>query len=180
MAEIEYDERKFKELLVLLAARSEGDKRFGATKLNKLLFFCDFLAYAYLGEPITGASYQKLPKGPAPRRLLPAQQELEQEGAVDVIQRKRITYTQKVTLAKRAPDLSAFEPDELELVEEVLEQFENFDAGTISDVSHRVSAGWNLVEEGEDIPYETALISMGPAPGEAIEAGRKAAERLGW
>jgi hypothetical protein len=180
MAEIRYDENKLRELLVLVADRSSEDPGFGATKLNKLLFFCDFYAYAYLGEPITGAEYQKLKDGPAPRRLLPVQNDLEREGAVRVVNRERMIYTQKVTVAQRPPDLSVFSPAQLELVEEVLDIFRRYDASTISEVSHRVSAGWNLAGLGEEIPYETALISMDPAPPEAIEMGREVAERLGW
>ena len=30
------------------------DERFGAVKLNKILYFADFEAYRRLGEPITG------------------------------------------------------------------------------------------------------------------------------
>ena len=89
-------------------------------------------------------------------------------------------YTQKVTLVQRPPDLSVFGPDELELVDAVLELFRGFDASTISAISHRVSAGWNLVDEGEEIPYETALISTSPAPPEALKLGHEVAARLGW
>jgi Protein of unknown function (DUF4065) len=180
MAEIRYDKRKFSELLLYVADRCADDPGYGATKLNKLLFFCDFLAYAHLGQPISGAKYQKLRWGPAPTALLPVQQELEREGVVKIVERARIVYRQRLTLAQRPPDLSAFEPNEIELIDEVLDLFRHADAGTISDISHRVSAGWNLVEEGEEIPYETALISMDPPPAEAIEMGREVAQRLRW
>lgn len=43
------DDRKMKELILYLASRSEEDPRFSATKLNKLLFYCDFTAYRRLG-----------------------------------------------------------------------------------------------------------------------------------
>lgn len=180
MSEIQYDETKFRELLVLLADRSADDPGFGATKLNKLLFFADFFAYAYLGEPISGAVYQKLENGPAPKRLLPVQRDLEQEGAVRVVNRERVIYTQRVTIAQRPPDLAAFTPEQLEIIDEVLEIFRRFDATTMSEISHRVSAGWNLVDQGEEIPYETALISMESPPPEAIELGHDVATRLGW
>lgn len=180
MTEIQYDESKFRELLVHVADRSENDAAFGATKLNKLLFFCDFYAYAYLGAPISGAEYQKLKNGPAPRRLLPVQQQLTREGAVEVVKKQRTIYTQKTTVAKRPADLSAFTPEQLEVVDEVLDLFERFDNSTMSDISHRVSAGWNLADEGEEIPYETALISMEPPPPAALEKGREVAQQLGW
>jgi len=38
------NDRKFQELLLYVAARCEGAPTFGATKLNKILFFADFLA----------------------------------------------------------------------------------------------------------------------------------------
>ncbi len=180
MEGIRYDEGKFRELLILLADRSASDPTFGATKLNKLLFFCDFHAYAVLGEPITGAAYQNLEKGPAPKRLLPVQDALQHEGAVNVERRERMIYTQKVTVAQRPPDLGVFTPEELEIVDEVLELYRRFDATTISEISHQVSAGWNLTELGEEIPYETALISMQPPPRDAIDMGREVGQQLGW
>jgi hypothetical protein len=41
---IEFDGQKFKELILYLSDRSGDDADFGSTKLNKLLFFCDFRA----------------------------------------------------------------------------------------------------------------------------------------
>ena len=72
MAPAKYDERKPGELIVLIASLSRDDPAFGDVKLNKLLFFSDFLAYTNLGQPITGAEYQKLDFGPARRTGSPA------------------------------------------------------------------------------------------------------------
>ena len=65
------DDAKLEELIILIASRSEDDPRFGSTKLNKLLFFADFLAYVKRGEAITNHVYMRLPNGPAPRAMLP-------------------------------------------------------------------------------------------------------------
>src|SRR5258708_19742785 len=67
-------DRKLAELILFISERSEGDPRFGAGKLNKLLFYSDFGAYRLFGKSITGQQYQNLSNGPAPRRLaaLPA------------------------------------------------------------------------------------------------------------
>jgi hypothetical protein len=59
------DREKLRELILHVARRSEGDIAFGVTKLNKLLFFIDFLACLRFGKPITGEEYQKLDNGPA-------------------------------------------------------------------------------------------------------------------
>jgi len=42
----------FEELVLYFSSRSDDDPKFSATKLNMLIFFADFLAYAYLGKPI--------------------------------------------------------------------------------------------------------------------------------
>ncbi len=58
--QIVVDRTKLGELMLFISKRTAEDRRFGATKLNKVLFFSDFLAYRLLGDPITGAQYRKL------------------------------------------------------------------------------------------------------------------------
>ena len=71
-----YDEHKFTELVLHVAARLQDDHSGGATKLNKVLFFADFAHVRRTGAPITGAAYQKLDHGPAVRRLRPVRDRL--------------------------------------------------------------------------------------------------------
>jgi antitoxin SocA-like protein len=71
------DDRKIKELILYLASKSEQDPRFSATKLNKLLFYCDFASYRRWGRAITGHSYQKLQFGPAPKAMLPLLEQMK-------------------------------------------------------------------------------------------------------
>src|SRR6267154_5777818 len=80
----EPNEAKFKELVLLVAKQSEGDGTFGATKLNKLLFYIDFLSYLNLGKAVTGMQYQKLDRGPAPKKLVPITKQMTENG--DIIQ----------------------------------------------------------------------------------------------
>ena len=53
---------KFRELILWLCAVSETDPTFGATKLNKLLFFIDLESLRQFGQTITDQEYQKLPQ----------------------------------------------------------------------------------------------------------------------
>jgi len=50
----EVNQDKFRELVLYLSEKSQDDKKFGATKLNKILYFCDFGSYVKLGQPVTG------------------------------------------------------------------------------------------------------------------------------
>lgn len=174
---MDYDEKKFQELILYIAEKSADDPSFGDTKLNKLLFFADFFAYANFGAPITGATYQKLEHGPAPRRLLPARSELVKQGRVTVVKKGRY-HRRRVTVPRESADTRLFDSQELELVDELIDVLQHSDATDIRDLSHRVSAGWNLVEMYEDIPYETVFVSTRQPPPRAFERGREIAREL--
>src|SRR5437763_14433954 len=64
-----YSEQKLKELLLYVAERLVDDPEFGSVKLNNVLFYSDFYAYGDFGDPITGSTYIRLERGPAPRQL---------------------------------------------------------------------------------------------------------------
>src|SRR6266849_8660441 len=95
------DNEKFRELILFMAEKSEGDRPFGAIKLNKLLFYADFLAFLTLGKAITWQPYQKLENGPAPRRLLPVASEMEEEEVIAYTERDYYGKRQRRMLALR-------------------------------------------------------------------------------
>jgi len=163
---------KFKELLLYLAQRSAGDPLFGATKLNKLLFYCDFLAYGQLGRSVTGARYQRLKHGPAPRQLVPIQRELEAEGAMSVQVRQFFNQVQKRPVAMRPPNLGLFSGEEIALVDMLLEVLRHYSASEVSALSH-LEAGWQLVDDGEDIPYESVFLSPPGLTEDDVDQGLK-------
>ena len=156
--DITYDEKKLQELILHIAVRSEGDPHFGTVKLNKLLFYSDFLAYMRFGRPITGAQYRKLEHGPVP--------------SPGVQENKLLTFS-------RGPDLSRFSAEEIALVNQILVWARDPTDTRLSSFSHDF-AGWDLVEIGEDIPYYIVLIPTVQRPltkGE-IEWGEKIAARI--
>jgi hypothetical protein len=53
--------------------------------------------------------------------------------------------------------MSVFSTVELETIEHVLADLEGLNARQVSDLSHE-EAGWRLVDEGEIIPCEAALV----------------------
>ena len=169
-----FNSEKFKELICYVAKQSEGDPAFGSIKLNKILFYADFAAYRDLGQPITGACYQKLREGPAPRELLAARDELIASGDVYVEERPYFTGIQKrlAVSERRALDRELFEPKEIEIVDSVIRAFYGKTAREVSDFSHR-EPGWALAENRETIPYETAWISADPLDQDAEEAGMR-------
>jgi hypothetical protein len=171
---MEFDRAKFAELLLYVADRSTDDHDFGATKLNKILFFSDFLAYAERGEPITGAIYQKLDHGPAPKALLPVQEELIRDQAATIVPKARYNFTQKRLTALRQPNLEFFSAEEISLVEQVIQALDGANASDVSRFTHEWPC-WQLTEIGEDIPYFTVYLFPPALPAAAVEFGVKLA-----
>lgn len=179
MDERTHQESKLVELILLLAQLSIDDAFFGDIKLNKLLYYSDFEAVRRLGEPITGVEYQKLEHGPAPRRLVPIRRDMERHRLVDVELRPRGQFMQKRTVPRRPANLTIFTSAEIEVVKAIIDRFDGVDAATISDVSHRESAGWIALEFGETIPYDSALV-VPEVSEDRMVAVQGAAARHGW
>ena len=156
-----YDESKFTELVVLVASRLHDDRAGGATKLNKVLYFAEFAHCRRHGRSITGAEFQRLPHGPAPRRLVPVRDRLVRDGAAEVRTESFLGYPQERLVPLREPDLDRFDDDELATVDEVLADLAHLTAKQVSDISH-AEPGWLLVADGETIPYEAALLAPFP------------------
>jgi hypothetical protein len=151
------DDNKLRELILYVADLSSQDAHFGAIKLNKLLFYADFLAYQRFGHPITGQEYQALPQGPAPRHLKPVMDRMQRTGELRIERKRRFNRTQLRPMPSRLPDLSQFTKDEVDLVREMIARFWNMNATQISEESH-LFLGWQLANEGETIPYSMVLI----------------------
>ncbi|MXX20078.1 MAG: DUF4065 domain-containing protein [Dehalococcoidia bacterium] len=157
MGNIKYDKEKFAELIIYVAERCESHRLFGATKMNKILFFSDFIAFRELGAPITGAQYQALERGPAPVKLLPVRKVLEKQGQIAI---QRIGGQERI-VPLRDPDLSGFSASEISIVESVIDELRTLSADEVSDLSHEF-LGWEAaIAEGPKtpIPYETAFVS---------------------
>jgi len=148
---------KFKELILYIAQESESDPNFGATKLNKILFFCDFLAYRAHGKSISGQRYFKLPYGPAPRALKPAISELVAEEACIEVERNHFGRPQKRIIVRREANVEAFTSTEVVLVGRVIRALWDNSAQGVSNLSHHF-IGWQAAGDLEDIPYETIFL----------------------
>ena len=171
---------KFKELVLYIAWSSENDPRFGAVKLNKILYYSDFAAYRRLGRSITEATYQHLEEGPAPREMLPAQRDMVDAGDLTIESRPYFGRPQRRPKALRDPggNLGLLSAAELEIVDEVMRDLLLLDATVVADRSHR-EFGYQTTNLREEIPYYTAWIGSDPLTAEQIEVGLEVARRHG-
>lgn len=167
------DERKLAELILYISQKCATDPTFGATKLNKILCYSDLLYYAYHDRGITNVEYQKLPNGPAPRRLVPVRDELIKNGDLAMQQIVlRSGETQKRTVNLRSPNLDLFTGTEIAIVDRMIESMHGVKAEDVSEISHTL-VGWLVADEGDTIPYNTIYFSNPPLTEEEILRARE-------
>lgn len=169
-----YDESKLREMVLFFAEGLAGEPLAGSTKLNKLVWFADTAHVRTFGEPISGAEYQRLPQGPAPRRLLPVRHGLVERGEAAVRpEATRLGLVQVRLEARRPPDLSVFSDQELGTLREVLAVYGSATGRELSDASHE-EAGWLYARDGEPIPLASTLIDPAPEVTDEMRARARA------
>lgn len=171
--------QRFRELIVYVSAKSADDPSFGATKLNKILFYGDMTAYERFGEPLTGEAYFRLDRGPAPRTLIPVRRSLVQEGAIRIEERPAGgNHIQKRPIALRDADTELFTRGELRLVDEIIDELWGKTADEVSRDSHKIA--WHSLQDRELIPYEAAFLSDDLPTAHDISEARKLNEQYAW
>jgi len=173
------DEEKLSELILYISQKCATDPKFGAVKLNKILYLSDFLAFGNWGEPITAVEYQHLRKGPAPRRLIPVRDALQKAGKLVVQTLPLKSGNRQVrTVNLVDPNLKVFSGREIALVDSIIEELWNMDAEESSEFSHRF-VGWKMTQEFDAIPYGSIFLSDEPLSEAEVLRGQELAKALG-
>ncbi|CAN5789844.1 hypothetical protein BH23ACT11_BH23ACT11_29620 [soil metagenome] len=151
---------RLRELILYIADKCEYDRTFGAVKLNKILFFADFVSFAEYGESITGIRYKKYQQGPVPTALRSLRDEMESKGDIVLKKKEYHGRTQNRVISLREPDFDKFRARDIALVDKVIEMLWERNAVQVSEMSH--NKAWKNASEGEAIPYEASFVSDEP------------------
>ena len=173
------DEKKLKQLILYVSQKSAHQPSFGSTKLNKILYFADFLVYINTGNPLTGVEYQRLRYGPAPRRMIPILNDLKksrQMAMQQILLDGVYACNKPVNLVP--PDISLFSSTEISIVDDVIENFDKWTASDTSQVSHDWG-GWKYAKDRDIIPYESAFVSNEEITLSDKDSGLKIAKQYG-
>lgn len=124
------------------------------TKMNKLLFYVDFLSYRERGMAMTGLSYRAIDFGPVPDRwdrvyseFAEVKQELRQAG----------DFVGSVLIALQEADVSLFTDDEIKVLDVVCLSFGSKSSREISQMSHDEKAWIDHHVNHERIPFIEAF-----------------------
>lgn len=128
------------------------------TKLNKLLFFSDFLHYKIHGCSITGSRYAKLQFGPVPDNYDFYFAALIKEGKLSVNEINYPDIIGEKYVSKNEADRNVFTDDELETLLAVKKKFSSLSAKQISEFSHDEPAYKETRNIGGMISYDFAKL----------------------
>jgi putative zinc finger/helix-turn-helix YgiT family protein len=143
--------RKLGEMMVHFAERPAMWR----TRLNKLLFYADFLHFKRFGVSISDARYVNMQYGPVPADFYALQAALVDDTSLDERLGGVGDCSATVFVANRPADCSLFSADELRTLDDVVRKFDGWSASQIAEFSHREPA-WTETGDRDTIGYEFA------------------------
>lgn len=147
---------RLKEMVVFFAHKVPSYK----TKMNKLLFYADFLCFREFGVGISGARYKAIPYGPVPDKFQTLFENLAETDVIDIFYTPLDNGGRKEKLIGRDDrpfDSSLFTAQEIDSLEKVVGRFIDISPSDLVEISHQ-EIGWLENESGKQfISYEYAL-----------------------
>ncbi len=149
---VSYNSKKIAEAMKFFTKTLNG---VFTTKMNKLLFYTDFLKYKHDGFGMTGLEYRAITYGPVPNgygEVYTRAKGIEMEDYIY----PNGTSGQLLT-SLEAPDMSVFSDAEKDILSAVCRRFKDANAGEISEQSHQEKGWIECVENKKLIPYRYAF-----------------------
>lgn len=163
--EIHLKMEKLEEAVHYICSICTEEDRLGAVKLNKILYYSDMIYYAKTGTSITGASYAKRQRGPAPKQIRPAMEHLRQQMRLDWKHVPVFEGARREFDAHGETNLSLFSADEIKQIDAMIRFVCDQGAADVSEFSHTIV--WGAADIGEELPYDTFLVSYLREPDDA-------------
>ena len=128
------------------------------TKLNKVLFYIDFLSYRERGMAISGLAYNAIDFGPVPQRWDRVYSAFD-----EIVPMPKLVFNQEsVALsADGDADMSCFTEQERAVIDTVCAKMKDLSAHDISALSHAEPAWKNHLHRNGTIPYVEAFTLVG-------------------
>lgn len=141
---------KIKDLITHYIEKSESifnDK----LKINKMLFFTDFIHYKNYGESITGLSYRAIKYGPVPAYYDSIYTYLENEQIiVSSFLKLPNGAVSEVFISNKTTDIQIFTKEEVETLNTVVSRFAKMPTWDMVELSHKEKA-WKELETSKQL-----------------------------
>jgi len=163
-----YDVKKIANTIIYFI--DNNVKSLGITKLMKLFFYADKYHLEKYGKPIFNHTYTKLPRGPVPtwlysiiRTAISGASDFDFQSEVEVfnkyigVQEKNDgEFTRIEFIKKQQFDQKFFSKSQINILNQIINEFKNITATDISEKSHNTKA-WRSVEANQQIPYSSMI-----------------------
>jgi hypothetical protein len=147
---------QIKELIIHIAQSCKGDGNFGATKLNKILFFADYFYYLRTGDTLTGQKYMRKQFGPVPAEIEELKAELRRKRDIAIAIEDSGMYRRERVVALRDPKLEGIDPKKIIFLQKAVEVFcrpeRSWNASSMTQYSHDTIAWLSTKDRGEINP----------------------------
>lgn len=148
----EVEQEKYKNA-ILYFLKYCNNQHLGATKLNKLLYYLDFISYRDREKSITGDRYIHKQYGPIPENVDFILKELQEEKYIEI---KRVSCGKNKDFFRhkllKNPDISVFDGYEEKLLENICDEFSLWSTNKIVDQTH-LEAPWFYSKPFEEVDY---------------------------
>lgn len=147
---------KFTEMVVYFSERLAPYK----TKMNKLLFYADFLMFKQCCFSISGVRYKAIDKGPVPNNYQSIFEYLSNNEVIDICTTEfpnGHTGEQFKARKDRAFDAGLFTEEELKTLDKVATTFKKANTNTMVELSHLEEAWKKNIREKSVISYAYAF-----------------------
>jgi uncharacterized phage-associated protein len=147
---------KFTEMVVFFAEKVKPFK----TKMNKLLFYADFIMFKQSCFSISGVRYKAIDMGPVPNNFQSIFEYLHNNEEIDIITTEfpqGYTGEQFISKADRPFKASLFTVEELDVLEQVSQSFMQTSTNDMNALSH-LEEGWHKnIKNKSEISYTYAF-----------------------
>lgn len=130
------------------------------TKMNKLLFYADFLAFREFGQSISGTKYKAIPFGPVPEKFESIFEFLSSRDIIDIFYDTKPDGGKREKLVGRADrpfNNSLFSEREVSILQKIADKFSGVSSSQIATISHEETGWLNNQDQKAAISYHYAF-----------------------
>jgi uncharacterized phage-associated protein len=149
------NEKKLKNIILYILGTYNNSK-LTETKLQKLLYFCDFDHFEKYGKSITGYTYYKNHFGPTIKSLPSIMGELEKDGYIAIIRQNNYYGTQQTNFSLMKLVDTDFDDSEKLIIDRVNNAYASLTSRQISTLSHR-DPPYVVAKDRERLDYESVI-----------------------